>query len=94
MGTPKIKKRKFTKKDIKKLKKSAVEQEARNLIKECQDIFGDEYEQAMVKLIQLDKATADTRLQTVMILHRQDLYEILLDNSVEEIIEYFEEKVK
>ena len=89
----KLKKTKISNKKAKQMISDAVDNEAKNLIEEFQDIFGEDWEAATIKMIEIDEFIGEDQvLKDLMILNRIDLYEVLLDNTVEEIVEYFRAK--
>ena len=69
-----------------------VNNDARDMAKECEEIFEDEYETAIVKMIKLDEKM-DRATRMYVSLNMQDLYEILLDNSIPDILAYYKEKM-
>lgn len=90
-----MKKRKFNLDDIEQLKQSAITKEAFNLEEECKDIFGRDYDVAMLRLIVLQGLSTNIKgLSDIITLDRFNLYELIMDNTPEEIIEYYKGKIQ
>ena len=96
MGKMKIdlSKRDLLKKKADKLKNTAVEMEADALFNEFKDIFGDDFDKAQGKMYEVSLALGEKKIGQIMAKDRHELYSLLLDNSIEDIGEYYEDKEK
>ena len=88
-----MKDKKIISEKIYKLKQKAVDDEAFNLYEEFKEIFGADLNLAQEKIERItDGMTEEEIRQTI--LNRYALYEVLLDNSVEEIRRWLNEQNK
>lgn len=87
---------KLTRAKAEELKKDAIVKTAVDLKAEFDNLFKDNLEEAEKALFAFIDAIGDDKLLQAILYNtgRFELYELLLDNTTEEIVEYFRNKVK